>query len=193
MRFEDAHIDDVQHLTETINRPPRLYTLHEMVLVETKAWHDLDDARIAFVIKTSLDQHITHTPTIIVLDRSSRGEAYDAQFNEPTAQLLPRWYVEFWRRPDLGFTQQEVESLRGWGRFLPKMASRIGTTGREKFRKAGAKRVSRTAAASIIPAVVASAPSLSRLTKRVMSLVTLPSVGAPDSPCPQAAASASAP
>jgi imidazolonepropionase-like amidohydrolase len=121
VRFEDAHIDDVQHLTGTINRPPRLYTLHEMVLVETKAWHDLDDARIAFVIKTSLDQHITHTPTIIVLDRSSRGEAYDAQFNEPTAQLLPRWYVEFWRRPDLGFTQQEVESLHGWGRFLPKM------------------------------------------------------------------------
>jgi hypothetical protein len=120
VRFEDAHIDDVQHLTGTVARPPRIYPLHDLVMVERKAWHDLDDARIAFVIKTSLDQHVTHTPTLIVLDRTLRDD-YDAQFNEPVAQLLPRWYREFWRRPDLGFTGPELESIRGWGDPLPKM------------------------------------------------------------------------
>jgi imidazolonepropionase-like amidohydrolase len=121
VRFEDAHIDDVQHLTGTINRPQRIYTLHDMVLTEARAWRDLDDARIAFVIKTSLDQHVAHTPTIIVLDRTSRGDDYDAQFNDPGAALLPVWYREFWRRPNLGFTAQELDAMRGWGRALPKM------------------------------------------------------------------------
>jgi imidazolonepropionase-like amidohydrolase len=121
VRFEDAHIDDVQHLTATASRPPRLYSLRELNLADAKGWHDLDDARIAFVIKTSLDQHITHTPTLIVLDRIFRGDDYDAQFNEPTAQLMPLWYREFWRRPDLGYTPQEAESLRNWGSELPKM------------------------------------------------------------------------
>ena len=121
VRFEDAHIDDVQHLTGTVDRPQRIYTLHELVMTERKAWHDLDDARIAFVIKTSLDQHITHTPTLTVLDRSSRGDDYEAQFDEPSAKLMPRWYLEFWHRPDLGFSAQETESLRGWGNPLPKM------------------------------------------------------------------------
>jgi len=121
VRFEDAHIDDVQHLTGTTDWPPRLYSHHDLILAEAKEWHDLDDARIAFVIKTSLDQHVTHTPTLIVLDRSSRREDYDAQFDEPTAQLMPRWYFGFWQRPDMGFTAQEVESLRDWSSSLPKM------------------------------------------------------------------------
>ncbi|HYL57362.1 MAG TPA: amidohydrolase family protein, partial [Candidatus Acidoferrales bacterium] len=89
-------------------------------LADGKAWHELDDARIASVIKTSLDQHITHTPTLVVLDRIFRDD-YDAQFNEPVAQLMPLWYRDFWHRPDLGYTAQESAMLHEWGSPLPKM------------------------------------------------------------------------
>jgi hypothetical protein len=78
------------------------------------------------VIKTSLDQHITHTPTLIVLDRTSRrGSDYDTQFDEPIAQLMPPWYREFWRRRAMGFTPDEQGRLSAWGSALPKMKQMV--------------------------------------------------------------------
>jgi cytosine/adenosine deaminase-related metal-dependent hydrolase len=123
VKFENAHIDDVQHLTGTTDTPRRLYTnFPDLVVASAKGWHDLDDQRIAFVIKTSLEQHIAHTPTIVVLDRTSRGPDFDAQRQEPIAQLVPHWYPDiFWRRAQYGFTPQDLEALSNYGKPLPKI------------------------------------------------------------------------
>ena len=70
VRFEDAHIDDVQHLTGAPDHPLRLYTsFPDFLLGTAKEWHDMDETRIAFVVRTSLEQHVAHTPTLVVLDR----------------------------------------------------------------------------------------------------------------------------
>src|SRR5262249_30605906 len=67
VRFEDSHIDDVQHLTGVTDHPLRLYTsLPDFLLGTAKGWHDMDDARIAFVVRTSREQHVAHTPTLVV-------------------------------------------------------------------------------------------------------------------------------
>jgi hypothetical protein len=122
VRFEDAHIDDVQHLTGTTDVPRKIFLdFPEVVVAGAKGWHDMDDRRMAFVVKTSLDQHIAHTPTLVVLDRISRRD-FDAQRNEPIVLLMPRWYREVsWQRSRVGFSREDLAALETFGSPLPKM------------------------------------------------------------------------
>jgi imidazolonepropionase-like amidohydrolase len=122
VKLEDAHIDDVQHLTGATDRPSRLYVdFADFVLGTVEGWHDMDDARIAFVVKTSLEQGIAHTPTIVAADRTTRGRDFDAQRNEPIAKLMPRWFSEvFWQRSDVGWTPDQLSTLEQFGSSLPK-------------------------------------------------------------------------
>jgi cytosine/adenosine deaminase-related metal-dependent hydrolase len=121
VRFEDAHIDDVQHLTGATDHPLRLYTsLPDLLLGTAKGWHDMDDARIAFVVRTSREQHVAHTPTLVVLDRMWRKD-FDAQRSEPIARLMPAWFPDvFWQRSAGGLTPEQRSELRGYGTALTK-------------------------------------------------------------------------
>jgi imidazolonepropionase-like amidohydrolase len=121
VRFEDAHIDDVQHLSGATDQPLRLYTsLPDLILGTAKGWHDMDDARIAFVVRTSREQHIAHTPTLVVLDRMWRKD-FDAQRSERIAQLMPAWFPDvFWQRSAGGLTPEQLSELKKYGEPLTK-------------------------------------------------------------------------
>jgi hypothetical protein len=57
------------------------------------AWQELDPARIDTIVRTSVEQGIAHTPTVVVWERHSH--LLDPQLlNDPTARLLPRYYRE---------------------------------------------------------------------------------------------------
>jgi cytosine/adenosine deaminase-related metal-dependent hydrolase len=97
--FEEAHIRDVQHLTGV-----PLYTNHAdtsrmaQFAAWAAAWQNLDEARINFIVRTSVEQGLSHTPTLVVWARMGRLRDYPTLRDDPTTQLLPRWYREvFWR------------------------------------------------------------------------------------------------
>ena len=121
VRFEEAHIDDVQHLTGVTDHPLRLYTsFPDFLLGTAKGWRDMDDARIAFVVRTSREQHLAHTPTLVVLDRTWRKE-FDAQRSEPIAHLMPAWFPDvFWQRSAGVLTPAQRSELAGYGTALTK-------------------------------------------------------------------------
>jgi imidazolonepropionase-like amidohydrolase len=105
VKFEDAHIDDVQHLTGVADSPRRIY--HDIVesqMATARAWEAVDDARIKFIIDTSLAQHIAHTPTITVLDHISGN--FDEEQHDLVVAMMPPYYPDvLWRglqgiRPD---------------------------------------------------------------------------------------------
>lgn len=61
--FENAHIDDVQHLTGVPVVPLRKYQdVTSLYAARANGWRDLDAKRIRFIVQTSAAQHIAHTP-----------------------------------------------------------------------------------------------------------------------------------
>lgn len=94
MEFENAGIDDVQHLRALPGPYRSSENLGGFLRTETAPWSHLTPERIDEVVRISLAQGISHTPTLVVLDRLSRLDDYAAQMREPAMQLLPRVYPE---------------------------------------------------------------------------------------------------
>lgn len=93
VRFEDAGIDDVQHLRgveRTEAREPLLDI--RRLRLRHREWVTLSAERIDFVVRTSLDQGIAHTPTLALFERVAWLDRIDEQIAEPGMQLLPRFY-----------------------------------------------------------------------------------------------------
>jgi len=98
--FEEAHLSDVQHLTGVplhANYPDgsRL----AQFATWAAAWRELDEARIDFIVRTSVKQDLLHTPTLIAWAQMGRLRDYVTLRDDPTVQLLPRWYREVLWRP----------------------------------------------------------------------------------------------
>jgi imidazolonepropionase-like amidohydrolase len=87
--YEEAKLDDVQHLTRVPRQPPGEPLPYPEVM---KTWADLDESRLVEIVEASLAHDIANTPTLVTADRRSRYDAYDALRAEPDAQLLPRFY-----------------------------------------------------------------------------------------------------
>ncbi|MGO9605855.1 MAG: amidohydrolase family protein [Candidatus Binataceae bacterium] len=93
--FENAHIDDVQHLTGVPVIPLQLYKdVTSLYAARAKGWQAVDDKRIKFIVDTSLKQNIAHTPTIVSNDRISRLYDFNQQMVDPVASVLPVWYPQ---------------------------------------------------------------------------------------------------
>ena len=97
--FAEAHIKDVQNLTGV-----PAYTNHADASKLAQfagwaaAWRTLDETRINFIVRTSVEQGLFHTPTLVVWAQMGRLRDYSTLRDDPTTQLLPRWYREvFWR------------------------------------------------------------------------------------------------
>jgi imidazolonepropionase-like amidohydrolase len=101
--FERAHISDVQHLTGVgLPAPPWIYPnpdFRDFVSRVMAGWRLVDDARIDFIVRTSAEQGISHTPTLVVWEHVARLSDYDAERRSPAAQLVPRYYREVTWRP----------------------------------------------------------------------------------------------
>ncbi len=96
--FEEARLDDVQHLTgvHPVQDPPLRFP------ESLKRWNDFDEERARYVTGMSIAYDIAHTPTLVVLDRLAAVEDYDAARAEPDAQLLPRFYRDVVWSPSEG-------------------------------------------------------------------------------------------
>lgn len=116
--FEQAHVTDIQHLTGVPSHTNRPDTSRlEQFAMWAAAWQNLDEARIDFVVQTSLEQRLLHTPTLVVWAQMGRLRDYSTLRKAPIAQLLPRWYREVFWRPQAAFLPA-VDHLRA---ALPKM------------------------------------------------------------------------
>jgi len=106
--FEDAHLDDVQHLTgvPTARERPAAGLIAGILA----GWDTIDDDRIAFVARTSVEQRIAHTPTMVAIERLLRLVDYPALLEDPAARMLPRYYREIIWKPG-GMAGWTVPSL----------------------------------------------------------------------------------
>lgn len=116
--FEDAHLADAQHLIGVPD--PRSGRSDEFFLA--RGWPELSDARIEFIVKTSLDQGIAHTPTLVVLEHISHLDEYELQRSSPSAQLLPRFYRDVFWNPDRAAAPLAT-SAEVWARYRSMVAN----------------------------------------------------------------------
>jgi hypothetical protein len=120
--FEAAHIGDVQHLTGVPVTPTYVATTTAertaQYVAFVAAWRDLEAARIGFIVRTSVEQGLAHTPTLVVNARFAQLRDYPTLLADPVAQLLPRWYRAVLWKPRAVFAPTFYENL---GAAFPKM------------------------------------------------------------------------
>jgi Amidohydrolase family len=116
--FAEAHIRDVQHLTgvPSYTNQPGTSKLAQFA-AWAAAWQTLDAARIDFIVRTSVEQGLLHTPTLVVWAQMGQLRHYPTLRDDPTAQLLPRWYREVFWHP----REAMLPAFDGIGAALPKM------------------------------------------------------------------------
>ncbi len=119
VRFEEARLDDAQHLFGIGERQP------------VRRWADLwagwarvDTQRLDEIVRVSLEQSVAHTPTLVTWARHARL-LDPAERDDPTLRLLPAHWREAAWKPDASLfwflhdlTPQDLASLRD---ALPKM------------------------------------------------------------------------
>lgn len=123
--FEEAHLQDVQHLTgvPATRAPPRgargtLAVPQTYASVWKTAWRNLDAAQVDFIVRTSLEQGIAHTPTLVAFEQASRLPDFPRLFGDAATQHLPRVYRDvFWRQDDF------LEPFAALGEAFPKMTN----------------------------------------------------------------------
>jgi hypothetical protein len=109
--LERAHLDDIQHLTGVpLVAWKRSSSSTEGLRELLHEWEGIDDAWIDAVVRISIEQHLTHTPTIIVIDQITRLVDYPALLGEPDAHMLPRYYRELLWKPGGSFNAQAFVS-----------------------------------------------------------------------------------
>lgn len=110
--FEEAHIWDVQHLDGVVPYPQPSETLLDV----QKKWRDLDPARIEFYVRTSVEQGLVHTPTIVTSEALIRMADPHAP-DDPAVHLLPRYYRDgTWNRQSMPvfrhFTDEALDVMK---------------------------------------------------------------------------------
>ena len=116
--FEQAHLNDIQHLTGVPlsvqqSKKDRLSQFSTWAA----AWRELDEARIDFIVRTSVEQGLFHTPTLVVWTKMGQSRNYLSLRDAPTTQLLPRWYREVLWHPQ----EDLLPAFDDIGQALPKM------------------------------------------------------------------------
>jgi imidazolonepropionase-like amidohydrolase len=108
LRFEDAPLDDVQHMmgmafAEGDEGPfPK----------SMKAWQKVDEARMREIVKAALARGTAITPTLVSLERLSRMDDRDSLLREPDALLLPRYFRDVVWTPPADLTPEDYAGIR---------------------------------------------------------------------------------
>jgi hypothetical protein len=118
--FEEARVSDIQHLTGVPATPNRVTTTtaerFAQWLAFLAAGRGLDAARIDFIVRTSVEQGLAHTPTLVASAQWARMRDYSKLLDDPAARLLPRAYREVLWRPQKAWLQFYMDT----GEALPK-------------------------------------------------------------------------
>jgi imidazolonepropionase-like amidohydrolase len=113
IRHEDAHLDDTQHLIGFFpaDGPPR-FPYH------LRNWLSVPDSRVESIIRAVLADGSAMTPTLVVVDRMSRGAELLADPEDAIHRLLPPWYGralwdgETGMNPAHAMTREDYEATR---------------------------------------------------------------------------------
>ena len=112
VNFEDAGVEDVQHLNGLqFKDMPLGFNFHEPrdFAMYYRTWADIDEERIDEIVRISVEQEIVQTPTIMVQDRIARmndpGETHDQ-----SSYFLPRYYRDILWNPEAGLTYLQGQS-----------------------------------------------------------------------------------
>ena len=94
VNFEDAHINEIEHLFPiqfTVLRPHlNFYDPHDFADF-MEAWANIDDRRVNEIVRISVEQGVSHTPTIVVVERI--GRMMNPSFrDDPVMRFLPRCF-----------------------------------------------------------------------------------------------------
>lgn len=98
--FAEAHINDLQHvwgvqLPEL--RPGLDFNNPDDFAHYMASWREIDDTRMDEIVRISVDQSVTHTPTIVVQKNLVRDASRDEE-----ALLMPRFFRDVLWSPDYG-------------------------------------------------------------------------------------------
>lgn len=127
--FEQAQIWDVQHLDGLVPYPQPSETLLDV----QKKWRDLDPARIDFYVRTSVEQGLAHTPTLVTSEALIRmADAHTG--DDPAVRLMPRYYRDgTWDRRTMPlfrhFTDETLDVMKqamGRGQDIVRRLDRAG-------------------------------------------------------------------
>lgn len=113
LSYEEVLIPDVQHF---FGVPPAESLKRDHVLNRIADWQDVDDARLDFIVQTTLDHGIINTPTLVSSHRLLLYRDYEAAKDDPAVVLLPRIFSNVVWNPMSG-----IPYWRGIGEFLPSL------------------------------------------------------------------------
>ena len=83
-------LDDVQHLTGVpLHEDDPDASAATRLGAWAASWRNLDTTRIDFIVQTSVEQKLVHTPTLVVWAQAARSLDYTRLLDDPAAQLLP--------------------------------------------------------------------------------------------------------
>lgn len=102
--FEEAGIEDLQHfwgIQFNSLHPGLDFNKPDDFGAYMNAWATIDDAKMDDIVRISVEQGITHTPTVVVQDRISRLSDPE-QIRDPIQMLLPRFYRDVMWNTDYG-------------------------------------------------------------------------------------------
>ena len=123
--FEEARLDDVQHMTGVQDVAGSMEPYPEILA----AWEDFDEERAARIEAAALEHDIAFTPTLVTTERGIAYDDYEALRAGPDASLLPRFYADVVWSPTEGLPFLRERTPAGTALMraaYPKVASFVG-------------------------------------------------------------------
>ncbi|MBM9500401.1 amidohydrolase family protein [Leptospira sp. 201903071] len=99
MTYEESGIPDVQHFFG-IPRPGSLK--RDNVLNRGSDWGNVDDKLLNDIVKHSVQNKISNTPTLVASERLLLFSDYETAKKDPAVSLMPRFYREVVWNPEIG-------------------------------------------------------------------------------------------
>lgn len=97
--YEQALLDDAQHLIGAAGKPPQGATSRAEVL---SPWLTIDKDQFALVTRTVLDHDLANTPTLVALEQLATVENYEIARRSDAAALLPSYFSDVMWNPRVG-------------------------------------------------------------------------------------------
>jgi hypothetical protein len=96
--LEEAKLADAQHF---FGVAPPASLPRDHVLDRLSSWHAVDDARIAVIVRASVEGRLANTPTLVVTERQFAAGATGV-LDDPSLKLLPRFFRDVVWHPRRG-------------------------------------------------------------------------------------------
>lgn len=120
-RFDEAHIDDVQHMMGLAFREGDAGPFPKSM----KAWRGMSDERMDEILSVALERGTALTPTLVTHERMSRMNEHAKLTQEPDALLLPRYFRDIVWAPRDDLTVEDYAGIRDAVRVEQRLLKRL--------------------------------------------------------------------